>query len=1222
MKSEEMNVQPRKKRTRRMANSAIALAVAVAAAVAVPATSAESANAGGRAPTVSALTVDGRADHIIGMDDQTPAFGWQSSAGGQTAYEVRVASTEARLSDPDLWSSGKIDSSRSLDVEYAGKPFATGQRVYWQVRVWDHDGKVSPWSDPTSFEMGLLNPSDWDGAKWIQQPGQADNAPLPIFARAFDLNTSKPVSGARLYLAGLGIHVATLNGEAVTDNVLEPGLSNPFQSVQYSTYDVTDLLRGGANTVGVQLGNGPNNNTVGTLAGRYTKYRNTAPQISTRLTSDAEAGDTSLEVSSVSDVVAGNALLVGTGADVEQTTVTNVGTGELTVSPPLARAHDNSSVITSYFALMAPADAGATTIKVSSIGRPASQQGGDLQVGGTIHVGTDTDIESRTITAVGTAGADGTGVSFSPALERAHQLGTPFTFADTPQDNLQANRALTPRLIAKLEVTYADGSTETIVSDKDWRSALGPTTHDTWYSGSDFDARRVQPGWDEPGADLTPSATRLNGESMGWSPVWLAPAPALGTKLTWGKQAPVKIVDTFKPVKVTNPAPGVWLFDMGQAFAGFIQLNLEPSEGSVPAGTQIKMQPAEMMHASGNGRANPSSTGSSTGIYDLYTASGDPSGETWRPQFQYHGFQYVEVTGLPPGYTPTSDTIIGLQTSNETAARPAQSIDTSSVLVNRIQNMSKYSIMSNMLSIFTDCPNREKLGWLADFIQSMPAIHREFDVAPVMRQMHQALVEQQPQTGPLAGFVSTYAPKYTGQTSGRFDDEINWQNAIVLGPYYLYKIYGDLGTARDTWSNLELWMDWIRENKVQSGANAYLVNGALGDWAANQGGTSTLLTGTYGYFVSADAMAKLAEALGYDEDAATYRTLAENIKNAFNQRFFNTSLGYYTTAGNGGTATTQASQALPLDAGMVPAGAEQSVLQNLVDQIYAYQPNGGGPHTGGGTISLGPIVRALSTHGRDDVVWDMLNEPTAPSYANFITDSVIHPGGATTIPEYWNFSQSQNHMILLQGDEWFGGSLAGIQQADDSVGFRELVIKPKLVGSDAYPLDRVSGSYRTPYGNVVSRWERTADEDVRLHVEVPGNSTAEIWVPTQGDHAVSTPAGASFDRIDGDYAVYQVGSGSYTFVALGESWADLTDSLSELAEAGAMPERVHAALQQHVDVALDTATDGRPAAAAGRLQALIRVADRQVNGEGNEAEKARLLTIATSLMEELQRTPS
>jgi alpha-L-rhamnosidase len=358
---------------------------------------------------------------------------------------------------------------------------------------------------------------------------------------------------------------------------------------------------------------------------------------------------------------------------------------------------------------------------------------------------------------------------------------------------------------------------------------------------------------------------------------------------------------------------------------------------------------------------------------------------------------------------------------------------------------------------------------------------------------------------------------------GRFGDEINWGNGIVLVPWLAYETYGDTQTMARYYPQMQAFMDYIAREK----ADGFIVDAALADWAAADTTTSGRITGTWGYYQSADRMARIADLLGHEDDAVEYRDLAANIKTAFNEAFYNSALGRYTSEGDQGSAgATQAAQALALDEGLVPDGERDRVLDALVELIYSYQPFGGGPHFSAGTIGMAPVVRALMDGDRDDVLWDVLQEDTQPSYGFFMAPTTENPGGLTTIPERWTIRDSKNHMILLQIEEWFHSGLAGIRQADDSAGYRELVIDPRVVGD----LTHVEGSYMTPYGEVESEWTRRRGK-FRLEVEVPPNTTAEIRVPTGGRPAHVDSKDAKFLRIDGDRAVYSVASGSFEFTA-------------------------------------------------------------------------------------------
>ncbi|MEW2352390.1 family 78 glycoside hydrolase catalytic domain [Spirillospora sp. NPDC029432] len=1023
------------------------------------------------------LRVDGRHGSPLGLDDPRPTLSWQMAetrhaashpcrrpgartacpGDRQTAYEVEAAESVRKLKAGDLiWRTGRVDGPRQ-SVAF-GRVLRSRQTVAWRVRVWDADRRPSPWSAPATWSMGLLRPGDWGAARWIDHPGRTEDRPMPIFARRFDVPRGKKVADARLYLSGVGLHHATVNGREITDEVVAPGNSNYQLSSEYRTYDLTRILRNGANSIGVELGNGP----------AYVRRSVTNPA-----------------VGRTSPYSWWQSQLKGNGT------------------------------------LAAPAAAGATTVKLDDVA--------GYHAGGTINIDTGDGgdrLESRRITAIGTAGAAGTGITFAPALSGAHAAGAGVTGSgnNIAASDASAGAAVTPRFIGRLEITYTDGGTDAVVTDRSWRTALGPLVTDAWYSGSDHDARREQPGWNLPGADLSPAARRRDGSAMGWTAAGIAPPPNLATRLVARTAEPIKVQEELAPVGMTNPAPGTWVFDFGQNIVGVPRLDLD----RLPAGTTVKVAPAESLKADGTvDQASLMGGGGSRGtdLFNTYTAYGDRRGESWQPRFNYFGMQWVQVTGLPEGYKPSRKLVTGVRLQADTP--DAGTFSSSNARVNRIHKMARYSIAGNIMSVFTDCPGREKLSYPADYTMPMGAIHRNFDLAAYMRTTMRHLVEGQSIADtPMAGNVALKTPVYDWGYSGRFGDEINWGNAIVLVPSFLYELYGDTRTMTTYYDRMVKYVDYIRREKAGTGANEHIVDAALADWvAADQ--TSGRITGTWGYHVMISKMARMAELTGHTADARAYWKLAADIKQAFNKAFFNESLGRYTAAGNGGTAgATQTAQALALDAGLVPDGKRASVLDALVELVYAFHPNGDGPHFSGGTIGMAPTIRALAEGGRDDVLWDLLQEDDQPSYGYFMASTPANPGGMTTIGERWTRGDSKNHMILAQIEEWFHSHLAGIRQAPGSTAYGRLIVQPKPVGD----LRHVEGGYSTPQGPARSSWSRSGHR-FELRITIPANTTAEVRLPTGGYENVRAPARAAFLRTEGEYAVYSVPSGAFTFTA-------------------------------------------------------------------------------------------
>ncbi|MGO4535952.1 family 78 glycoside hydrolase catalytic domain [Leifsonia sp. 2MCAF36] len=1144
-----------------------------------------------RAPSgvsINGLRIDNRSDEPLGVDDPTPTFSWKLTGTGasasQAAYEVRATDGPGRV----IWDSGRISASTQR-ATYAGSSLTSRMDVSWRVRVWDGSGKSSGWSLPATFEMGLLTPSDWGNAKWIQLPPPPLNRGVtvdvgPQSARYVRLDVTKlglPLVEAsygavsRLALSEMqvlspdGTNIALGHSVSAYDQFACPGcgtklltdgkiISPGYMSRQSTTQDVSpskwvqiDLgtvqsfdrivlfPRTDARTPDGQIPEFPVDFTIRASAASSSltsadmvktvtaEPTPQGPDRSNPLPIFAKPFTAAKRVANARLYVAGFGAYDATvnGKPVTDTVlnpgVTNplrsaeygaydvtkllqrgdntvgvaLGNGQTDVYPQTNGESGRTDVYTKFNstpiptgALTASVAVGDTTVKLSSVG--------GYSVGDTVNVDTGdggTRLESRRVTEVGTAS-----LTVSSAFQQNHSSGAVVLGSGSPT---VGEMTVSPRMIARLELTYSDGSSATISTDPTWRVKHGPTITDNWYAGTDYDARAAQPGWNSPGADLS--------DTTGWENASITSPPSLDTKLVWRSAPPVRVQKTFTPVTIKHVGDGSWSFDLGQNFAGMPQLHLPG--GAVPAGTVIRLTPGET--ASGDGSVSTASAGSATGILDTYTTSGDAAGETFAPQFMYHGFQYVQVTGLPADFTPDKNTLVGLQTNADVPS--GGDVTTSDALINQIHSMAEYSIRSNMQSIFTDCPTREKLGWLADMIQSMGAIRSDFDVSALLRGTEQNMLESQQPSGLIPGTAPEF-PNF----GGGYRDDVNWGGAFVLTPYELWKSYGDTQTMRQYYKPMQ---DYVAYVQAQI-SNGLLVSG-LGDWIAGDTTTPKDATGTYGLYMIASDMAQMATELGHDDDASAYRNLASQLADSFNAAFFNPRTGSYTNAGSGGTTGSQTLDALPLVMGIVPAAAKQSVLDDLEARIYAYHPgaNGTGPHMSGGEVGLQPTYEVLMENGRSKVLWDVLQEPSAPSYANFVS------AGRTTIPESWDMAGSQNHMILLQVDEWFSAGLAGIQQATDSTGFDKIVIKPQPVGT----LTHVAGNRQTPHGAITSEWTKSADGSLKLDVAVPANTSAEVWVPTLGK-GVSAPTGATFvrDETSGDntYAVYSVKPGSYRFI--------------------------------------------------------------------------------------------
>ncbi|HEV3357982.1 MAG TPA: family 78 glycoside hydrolase catalytic domain [Pseudonocardiaceae bacterium] len=1031
--------------------------LAVVALVAVP----QQASAEGGGVTVTGLRADYQVNPL-GTDDATPTLSWQLQSSGrneqQTGYEVQAASSMAALASgrADLWDTGRVGAATSTGLTYAGATLGSRESVFWRVRAWNAGGRPSAWSAPAHWEMGLLAPSDWSG-RWITDPAN----PVVLHVPAQDSRYLK------LNVTKLGLPIK------------EGGYPQPVSRLQLAEISLVDSANP---TVGIAEGASVTASDLSTvIPGSW------APQYLTdgSLTSDqAPFGYTSgasntqtpaqpvwvqLDLGQVrhfdevvlyprtdattTDFTTPNFPVDYTIQSGATTTLSTIDTVADQIPPPLhsfaapefAKQFTLAKPVRS--ARMYVAGLGVYDARVN--GRPVTDS--VLQPPPTDYLKrvlyTTYDVTAqlrRGANALGFTLGDGTAAV--PTTNGRYQKFT----------GTQAS----PRLLAQLEVTYTDGSTARIGTDSSWLTSSGPTTFSSWYGGEDYDARLIQPGWDQPGANLS-----------SWRAAVASSAPTPQTVLSAQSAPPVRQTATLHPVSVTQVKPNDYVFDLGTNIAGWEQLNV-----SGPVGTKITMWPGEQVNP--DGTVSQASTGSP--IFDTVTLAGGQL--NWHPDFMYHGFRYVEVTGLPS--PPTTATITGLELS--TFSPGADTFTSSNDLINSIHRIITQAMRNNLFGIPTDCPAREKLGWLEEDQLLFDAISRNYDVAAYFRQFLRTVADSEQSNGAIADI----APEYV-VFSGGFVADPNWGSMLILGALRLYQTYGDVSTLRELYPAMRGYLNYLRANATGNLLPAGFPS--LGDWTNSDNNlTSGQYTINYAFYSDAQAMTQISAVLGDSTDAAGYRALTNAIGTAFNQQFLHAGQGTYD---NG----SQGDDALALDMGVVPAADQQAVLNHLVSSITA-----NGEHLTVGEIALPAVFRVLSAAGRDDVIYDTAIQTTSPSYGFQVTH------GATALTENWDGPAqvdtfSQDHMMLGAIDAWFGSGLAGIRVDPGAVAGNHLTIQP----TTANGLNHAASTYVTPYGAVSSDWTST-NGHVTLRVQIPVGVTATVRL-----------AGRS----------HQIGSGSYTFAS-------------------------------------------------------------------------------------------
>ncbi|KPK41210.1 MAG: hypothetical protein AMJ65_09930 [Phycisphaerae bacterium SG8_4] len=656
-----------------------------------------------------------------------------------------------------------------------------------------------------------------------------------------------------------------------------------------------------------------------------------------------------------------------------------------------------------------------------------------------------------------------------------------------------------PKLICQIEVLLSDGSTDVIASDETWKYAPGPITFTCIFGGEDYDAQREQPGWDGPGFD-----------DKAWSQARICQGP--GGKLAAQYAPPTKVADYLPAVSIESLNDGRYEVDCG------INLSARPViEARGPSGSQILVTCAEK-------RGQPWLQ--NKGHTYTFTLKGDGD-EVFRPRFTYFSFQYLYISGVvrPENADGEGRLPVLLGAGSEfitSSAPPVGSFECSNALLNDINAMIGRSVRSNLQSVLTDCPHREKLGWLEVAHLMGPSILYHRDALNLYRKICRDTTESQLDNG----LVPDIAPEYT-RFSGGFFESPEWGSACVQLPNLLYRWYGDRVTEQQQYETMKRYVRYLASTRNKEG----LVKAGLGDWydwTAEHGhrGASQLTPGelpaTAFLFDNARILKAVAERMGKDEDASQFGELAEQVRRDFIE-------AYYKPAEHCVATGSQAALATALYFDLVPRDDRQEVLANLVAQLEEAQYR-----QSTGEVCFRMLVQALADAGCSDVVYRIINRTDAPGYGHMLKL------GFKTLSERWDKpGSSMNHCMFGHIQEWFQNSILGIRQSSDSVGFKHVVLRPEPVGD----LTSASGHFDSIYGRIESRW-RIQNGHFHLHIDVPANTSAEVHVPadkagtvTEGGRPAAQVPGVTFLRAEParrtrggiGRAIFEVGSGKYEF---------------------------------------------------------------------------------------------
>jgi len=1056
-------------------------------------------------PALAAATVtDLRCEHLTnpqGIGTTQPRLSWilRSPERGQrqTAYQILAATAESKLNanEGDLWDSGKVESDQSLNVRYAGRPLGSHAVCFWKVRVWDKEGRASAWSKPARWTMGLLDPTDWKaewigldgeeatnyltGTSWIWYPvGEPEKSAPPgtnYFRRVVTIPADREIKRACFQYTGDHLCRGWINDRDV-------GARNNPRVVRFN--DITTRLEPGKTYVFGLTGEhnraGKPAGVVGLLEIEFTEGDPIIIPTDERWrVSDKEIpGWNKLDFDDSNWVAAKRLGPVGMPPWGNVRTVEDRRLAarwlrkEFAVEKKIERA-------TVYYSGLGLSELYLNGRKVGDHVLSPALSEYDRRV---YHVTFDVTGQLR-------RGANAMGVV----------LGNGRYYADRSKVYTGTRSFGFPKLLLHLRLEHTDGSVSEIVSDESWKlTADSPILANSEYDGEEYDARKEFPGWSKPGFD-----------DSTWQPAQLVSAP--GGTVVPQMIEPIRVVETLKPIAMSEPKPGVFVFDMGQNMVGWCRLKVRG-----PAGTTVSLRHAETLKPDGTlDLANLRGAR----VTDTYTLKGSGT-ELWQPRFTYHGFHYVEVTGFPG--TPTLGALQGRVVHDDLP--PAGQFICSNPLLNRIYRNVVWGVRGNYRSIPTDCPQRdERQGWLGDRSEESRGETYLFDNCALYAKWLQDMADSQRNSGSVSDVCPTYWPIYA--------DNVTWPSSTVIIPYTLYRQFADEAVIARHYASAKKWVDHM----LGFVTNGIIARDNYGDWCVppedpelihskdpNRITGKALLATSY-FYHDLRLMERYANLLGKTEDAQRLGRLAEEIKSAFNDTLLNRELGQYD---NG----TQTSCVLPLTFDLVPEDMRERIFNHLVDKIV----NETHGHIGTGLIGGQYLMRVLSDHGRADLAYTIATQKDYPGWGYMVSQ------GATTIWELWNGNtadpgmNSGNHVMLV-GDLviWLYEYLAGIAPDDAQPGFKHIIMRPQPVGD----LKFVKATHRSPYGLITSEWHRQ-DGKFDWRITVPPNATATVYVPAKNaddvmeDGKLAGKAGAvEFLRVENGRAVFQVGSGAFHFIS-------------------------------------------------------------------------------------------
>ncbi len=1033
----------------------------------------------------------------LGIDDPAPRFSWQMLDGRQgarqTAYEIQVASSESALNagQADLWDSGRVVGAQSVGVVYSGPALKPMKRYWWRVTLWDKNGEIASPSPAAWWETGLQAPvtaaqehnAQWIGwqtaeeqalrqadADWIttpetQVPTNSDRETLDY---RLQLDFARPVRQAVLFVTGEDVASAWVNGTQIaTGEALPPWHQLPWK--KYVRFDVTGSMRDGKNLVAIE--------TVHFLDRRSAAEAPT-PMSATLLITGKDGQITSFATGKnghwmVSSKPGTDWNTPGEGADTAdwKPAIPFASTrAARTSDEPLGKPWPTETVksLRRVFAIHQPivsARLYVTALGAYQIWVNGHHAGDAILAPGWTDYRLRLVYQTYDVTRSLVQGGNVLAAELAPGW-----YSTPLQWFQQPN----VYGLTPPSLVAMLHIVYADGSDAWVATDSQWKAAQSPILKAEIYDGETQDARLEMQGW----------KTARFTEGARWHEVETRSPELANVRIESQDFQPIRVDRLLRPKTVTEPKPGVYIYDFGQNFAGVERLSLNGARG-----TRVQVRTGEIVNSDGTLYTENMRTAKST---DTFILSGSGT-EQFQPQFTFHGFRYIEVTGISRELPLDAVTGVVFHTDAPFAAQ----LTTGSPMLNQLWSNILWGQRSNFVGVPTDCPQRdERLGWTADAQVFWRTASYNMQLAAFSRKYAADLrgtqVDSAVDTDVAGDLYGIFAP---GVTTTSSQSGAGWSDAGVIIPWTSWLQTGDTAILLQNWAAMTRYMDAIeRTNPDHLWKNNAGIH--FGDWLSPEGPTKFLLIATAYWAYDVTLMRQMAHALGKTTDEQHYARLFNHIQHAYQAAFVRQD-GFVAGASAHGSgmavnnpnlvahsADTQTGYVLTLAMHLVPTSMRASVANHLVAKIHANHDL-----LGTGFLGTPYLLAVLADNGHADLAYRLLLNTQYPSWG-YLVDH-----GATTMWERWNGDQmkndpsmnSYNHYAYGAVADWIYRYAAGVDATPLDAGFHTVLLHPVFSAR----LGKIDLRYASPYGQIHSAWTVTEGKAL-WQITLPANTTGQL----------------------------------------------------------------------------------------------------------------------------------